>query len=85
MYTFNEMKQKRASLILVLTDSAVSKTVNMPMDATVEDVNEVYNLAFMLGCKGITIYRDGLKEEQVLSFGKKIWTMSSLSNLPRPA
>ena len=53
------------------TDNAVSKTVNLPHDATVGDVRKVYDLAYDLQCKGVTIYRDGSKENQVLSFSQK--------------
>lgn len=51
-------------------DSSISKTANCPSDFTVEETKELYELAFDLGCKGVTIYRDGSRDVQVLSTKK---------------
>lgn len=72
------------------TDNAVSKTVNFRNEATVEDVRKTYILAYKQGCKGVTIYRDGSRDAQVLNIGsvnkdgQKAETFGSLTPRVRP-
>ena len=64
------------------TDNAVSKTINMPDHTTKSEVKDAFLLAWKLGCKGITIYRDKSRKEQVLNAGKK--EEKALAPRPRP-
>ena len=52
-------------------DNAISKTVNFPNSATIKDVQDVYMNTWKMGCKGITLYRDGSKRNQVITFDMK--------------
>ena len=51
------------------TDNAITKTVNLPSAATPQDIEEAYTLAWKLGCKGLTVYRDNTRKDQVINFG----------------
>lgn len=70
------------------TDNAVSKTVNLPNSASEQDIRDIYWMAYEMGCKGVTVYRDGCKAAQVLCTGeseaKKAAPGNGLVARPRP-
>ncbi len=68
------------------TDNAVSKTVNFPSTAAKDDVRDVYQLAYKLGCKGVTVYRDKSRDKQVLNISDRQTVQASeyQSIAPRP-
>jgi ribonucleoside-diphosphate reductase alpha chain len=66
------------------TDNAVSKTVNLPASAKVDDVEKVFQLAYDLGCKGVTVYRDNSRQGQVLSTNQTSVQSNKVFLKPRP-
>jgi len=65
-------------------DNAISKTVNLPSSAPLEDVDKVFRLAHQLGCKGVTVYRDESRQNQVITAAHKQASTGYLAPRKRP-
>lgn len=63
---------KMQAVLQAHVDSSISKTVNLPNSASVKDVSDIYTQAYVSGCKGVTVYRDGCKQNQVLVSGTEV-------------
>jgi len=64
------------------TDNAITKTINMPSSASPQDIKEAYVMAWKLGCKGLTVYRDKTKNDQVFEFGSGDTVMEKTAKCP---
>ena len=79
-----EWHVKIQSAFQKFTDNAVSKTVNCPGSATRDDIEKIYMLAYQSGCKGVTIYRYGSRDQQVLNMGTDSKKSRKIMPRPRP-
>ena len=64
------------------TDNAITKTINMPSESTPKDIEDAYIMAWKLGCKGLTVYRDRTKKDQVFEFGGSAKDKSDVKKCP---